>query len=153
MTTTPNSEFLLDANVLVYTVDASNSIKQQRAQEVVSTLGRSGKGCLSVQVLGEFYRASTQRIPEKLPRPLAARVVQAWLDTWLTLPTTVAVLRAAAPIASEHQLQIWDAVICATATLNDIPYILSEDMQNRQLIDGVQILNPFLPDFNLSQLV
>ena len=152
MTTIEHWRYLLDANVLVYAMDPSEPSKQERAQEVLKTLEASGKGILSVQVLGEFFRAVTQRIPQKVLPSVAVRAIYAWLNSWPVLPTSVAAFEDAAAIALNYQLQIWDAVICASAKVNGIQALLSEDMQNGQLIAGVRIINPFHPDFDLAQL-
>jgi predicted nucleic acid-binding protein len=51
-----------------------------------------------------------------------------------------------------HQLSVWDAVIWATTKRNGVPYLLSEDMGHGQLIEGLRILNPLRPDFDMSLL-
>ena len=144
--------YLVDANVLVYAFDASEAAKQMRANAVLKALQMSGNGFLSVQVLGEFYRATTQRIKPPLEPTLALEAIDLWLDVWPVLPTTTEILRVAAPAAATYQLQIWDAVIWASAKMNGIQVLLSEDMQNGQTIDGVRIVNPLLDNFDLAQL-
>ena len=44
----------------------------------------------------------------------------------------------------------WDAQIWAVARLHGIPAILSEDFSSGSVVDGVGFLNPFLPDFRIS---
>lgn len=144
--------YLLDSNVLVYAIDPAAPSKQERAQEVLKVLEASGNGILSVQVLGEFFRVVTQKIPQKVLPSVAVRAIQAWVNSWPILPTSVAAFEDAASIALNYRLQIWDAVICASAKINGIQVLLSEDMQNGQLIEGVRIINPFHPDFDLAQL-
>jgi predicted nucleic acid-binding protein len=54
--------------------------------------------------------------------------------------------------ARRYQFGYFDALIWATAKLNGIPNILSEDGQDGQLTEGVRRLNPLLPSFNVAQL-
>jgi predicted nucleic acid-binding protein len=55
-------------------------------------------------------------------------------------------------MAQRYDLNYWDGLLLATARLNGIPSLVSEDMQHRGLYDGVRVLNPFATDFDLAQL-
>ncbi len=48
-----------------------------------------------------------------------------------------------------HQLSYYDAQIWATARLNQIPVVFSEDF-NPSTLEGVRFVNPFWPEFNLD---
>jgi len=48
-----------------------------------------------------------------------------------------------------HGFSYWDAQIWATARLNQIPIVLSEDFAHGRRIEGVRFLNPFLPEVEL----
>jgi predicted nucleic acid-binding protein len=50
---------------------------------------------------------------------------------------------AAADLAVTHQLGIWDAVILCAAAEADCHLLLSEDMQDGFIWQGVTIANPF----------
>lgn len=50
---------------------------------------------------------------------------------------------AAADLAVTHQLGIWDAVIVSAAAEADCNLLLSEDMQDGFIWQGVTIANPF----------
>ena len=52
----------------------------------------------------------------------------------------------------EHRLSYYDALIWATARLNGVPFLLSEDGQDGRLIEGVRTLNPLNPAFDLGSL-
>jgi predicted nucleic acid-binding protein len=58
----------VDTNVLVYAYDLSAGEKHERARELVEELWRTRQGCISVQVLQEFFVNVTRKI---LPRPPA----------------------------------------------------------------------------------
>jgi predicted nucleic acid-binding protein len=52
----------------------------------------------------------------------------------------------------QYKLSFYDSIIWATAKHNDVPYLLSEDGQDGRWIEGVQIVNPFDPGFDLNLL-
>ena len=66
MTARPQREFV-DANILVYALDSSAARKQQTAQQLLERLWDSGTGCVSIQVLQEFFVSITKRVPNPLP--------------------------------------------------------------------------------------
>ena len=49
----------------------------------------------------------------------------------------------------EHQASYYDAQIWASARLNQIPVVFSEDF-NQGILEGVRFVNPFLPDFDVN---
>ena len=59
----------VDTNILVYAHDATAGDKREAARELLDRLWSSGTGCLSVQILQEFYVSVTT----KVPHPLVAR--------------------------------------------------------------------------------
>jgi predicted nucleic acid-binding protein len=44
----------------------------------------------------------------------------------------------------------WDAQVWASARLNQIPIVFSEDFGDGVMIEGVKFVNPFGSDFNLE---
>jgi predicted nucleic acid-binding protein len=50
----------------------------------------------------------------------------------------------------DHQISFWDAQIWAVACLNQVPVVLSEDLNPGAVIEGVQFVNPFAEDFELE---
>jgi predicted nucleic acid-binding protein len=51
----------------------------------------------------------------------------------------------------DHQLSYFDAQIWATARLNQVPTIFTEDFEHQRRLEGVQFLNPLLPEFALAR--
>lgn len=62
----------------------------------------------------------------------------------MTPATTDAVLTTAVDMARTHGLQMCDAVICAAAIDAGAKALLTEDMQDGRVMDGLRIVNPFL---------
>lgn len=144
---------LIDSNVLLYAADASAERKQVRAMTILDDLAGAARGVLSTQVLGEFFRVSTERLRPPLTRAEAHVRVAQFLDAWPVLPVTPAIVLEAARGARDHQLAYWDAQLWATAHLNQVDTILTEDFQDGRVLDGVRFVNPFAPSFDLAALV
>ena len=66
----------VDANVLVYAHDASAGPKQAAAEALLADLWESGTGCLSVQVLQEFFVTVTRKVAAPLPVDEAAERIR-----------------------------------------------------------------------------
>jgi predicted nucleic acid-binding protein len=59
-------------------------------------------------------------------------------------PTTPETVLLAIDGVERHRLSFWDAMIWASALINGVFEIYSEDMQHGQMLDGVRIENPLL---------
>lgn len=49
-----------------------------------------------------------------------------------------------------HQMPYWDAQLWATARLNQIPVIFSEDFSTGATLEGVRFVNPLMETFDLA---
>ena len=70
----PRSLQFVDTNILIYAHDVSAGRKHTRAKELMRDLWQSGEGCLSIQVLQEFYVNVTQKVSKPLPTEAAAQM-------------------------------------------------------------------------------
>jgi len=66
----------VDTNVLVYAHDATAGAKTGRAAKLLDDLWESGEGCLSLQVLQEFFVNITRKVSKPLPRSAAANIIE-----------------------------------------------------------------------------
>ena len=135
-------DVFFDTNIIVYLL-GDDPAKKLRSEALLST-----GGVISVQVLNEFV--SVVRRP---PRSVIPGRIASWseIDTVLGgLPLTCQIVSLnsvvhenARRIAEMHKLQIYDACVVASAVDAGCTVLLSEDMQNGQVIDGLTIRNPF----------
>ena len=65
-------------------------------------------------------------------------------------PLTDSIVLEAARGARDYNLAYLDAQIWASARLNQISFIFSEDFQDGQILEGVRFINPFAPGFKLD---
>lgn len=144
-------KIFVDTNVLVYAYDRSEAVKQQRAFEVLDRLIASGKGVISTQVLSEFFNAVTRKIKMPLAIEDAMVSVENHIRAWQVLDVTTLVILEAVRGVRDHHLTFWDAQIWATARLNQVPVIFSEDFGPGATLDGVLFVNPFANDFEPAE--
>jgi predicted nucleic acid-binding protein len=131
----------IDSNVLIYANDKDEVVKQRVAIEALEQLWTTGSGVLSVQVLQEFYRVVTRQLIAPVSRALAQELVQLY-SQWCE-ETTAREIHAAFRIESIAQISFWDALIDASAAQCGATRILSEELNHGQIIEGIEIVNPF----------
>lgn len=144
---------LIDSNVVVYCLDPSDREKQRRSAETLDRLEPTGRGVLSTQVLGEFFRVVTQKLSPPLTAADACDEVARLARAWAVLPVTALVVLEAARGVREFRLSYWDAQLWATARLNQIDVVLSEDFRDGHVLDGVRFVNPLRLSFDVAALV
>lgn len=142
---------LVDTSVLVYAYDRSEPEKQARALQVLDRLAVSGAGALSTQVLSEFFVAVTRKLPAPLTLDEAYERVVGHLQSWTILDLTAMVVLEAVRGVREYQFSFWDAQIWASARLNQVEIVFSEDFGPGAVVEGVRFVNPFAPDFRLEE--
>ena len=135
------SQFL-DTNVLVYSCDSSDAVKQQTALDLLAACSSQGTGVLSVQVLGEFFHATVVR-KKLLTAAEAERAVLAFRAAMTVVPVEFQDVGDAMSIHQRYQTRYWDSLIIATAIHHGCSEILSEDLNDGQTYNGVLVSNPF----------
>lgn len=146
------SAFLVDSNVLVYAFDPRDQRKRRQAVVVLERLVSSGRGVLSVQCLSEFFNVVTRRLPEPIPARMALLELERFARLWRILELTPVVVLEGCRIASAHSVSVSDSLIWATAKLNQVPYVLTEDVQHGPFLEGVSFENPFAAEFDPALL-
>jgi predicted nucleic acid-binding protein len=138
----PRNLQFVDTNVLLYAHDHSAGQKHIRARELVRELWQSGEGCLSVQVLQEFYVNVTRKVANPLASEVAARII-ADLSVWQVHCPGVEDVLDAIRLQERYQISFWDAMIIASAIQLGCQMIWSEDLNPGQVYDRVTVASPF----------
>jgi predicted nucleic acid-binding protein len=131
----------LDTNILVYADDALYPVKQSKSIELITTLRSRRTGVISLQVLQEYFVTVTRK--QKLDPGIARDQVEYFLGFIVAEPKVNDILAA----IDMHRLlgfSYWDALVLRMAKQAGCRVILSEDMQHGRVVDGVEIVNPFL---------
>jgi predicted nucleic acid-binding protein len=132
----------VDTNILVYAYDSSSPEKKQVASRLLMALWENRTACLSVQVLQEFYVTMTRKVPAPITSEIAAELIRD-LAVWNVHSPDSGDILAAIEIQQQHQLSFWDAMILQSAAALGCRVLWSEDLNDGQVIQGVQIRNPF----------
>ena len=135
-----NPEFV-DTNILVYAHDSSAGLKHLRARDLLRGLWQRGGGCLSIQVLQEFYVTVTQKVPKPLAPQAAAQVI-ADLSVWQVHRPGVQDVLDAISLQARYDISFWDAMIVNSALELDCERLWSEDLNPGQRYETVRVLNP-----------
>ena len=138
-----NARVFVDTNVLVYVRDASKPQKQAQAVEWLSHLWKTGSGRLSMQVLSEYYSVVTLKLKPGLDKAIARDDIED-LFNWQPSPMTQELVAEGWYIQDLFHLSWWDWLIVAAARVQHCSYLVSEDFQNYQDFQGLQVINPFL---------
>jgi len=131
----------VDTNVLLYALDRSDPKKQEAARAWRAELWKSRSGRISFQVLQEFYVNVAQKWPSACEQ---ARAEVRDLLAWRPAPVDGAILERAWRIQDRYQLSFWDTLVVAAAKSLACRYLLTEDLQADQELDGIMVVNPFL---------
>lgn len=134
-----------DTNILVYLFDADAGEKKEAAADLFQKETSAGRALLSTQVLQEFYVVVTRKLQDPLEPHNAEGVVRDLACLPLVTINADSILSAIGR-SRKMALSFWDALIIEAALVGGASRLITEDLQHGQVIDGLQIENPFLSD-------
>jgi predicted nucleic acid-binding protein len=133
-----NHAILLDTNLWIYLY--TTTPKSQTVKQLINENFRDIM--ISTQILGEMYHVLTRK---NLQSPEAAnRIVAKTMENFAVKEIGILNVTKAMEIHACHHYSYWDSLIIATALLNKVSLLYSEDMQHNHLIENkIRILNQF----------
>jgi predicted nucleic acid-binding protein len=129
------SKPFIDSNVVLYLL-SGDTAKADKAEAIIAA-----GGIISVQVLSEITSVCQRKL--KMNWDEIDTLLQTLKASVTIVPLTEATHEQAVQISKRYQLSFYDAQICAAALLAGAQEMLTEDMQNGMVIDGLVIKNPF----------
>ena len=141
MSEASNLQFV-DTNILIYAHDLSSGQKHTRARGLIQDLWQCAEGCLSIQVLQEFYVNVMQEVARPLS-PEAAALIVADLSVWQVHRPGVEDVLDAIRLQGRYRISSWDAMIIASAIQLGCQIVWSEDLNPGQVYDEVTVSSPF----------
>ena len=129
------SKPFIDSNVILYLL-SHDAVKADKAESILQA-----GGVISVQVLNEVVSVCQRKL--KMPWDEIDVVLQAVKASVQVVPLTEASHELAVQLCKRYQLSFYDAHICSAALIADSKIVLSEDMQDGMVVDGLVINNPF----------
>ncbi len=133
----------VDTNVLIYALDDADPKKQVSARMWREDLWRTRRGRISFQVLQEFYVKVTRKWPEAKEE---TRSEIRDLLAWRPIAIDDAIVEAAWKVQDRFGFSFWDALIVAAANSSSCRFLLTEDLQAGQELDGLIVISPFQCD-------
>lgn len=127
----------VDTNVLAYAYDADSGDKGERAREVLADIEGA---VVSTQVVLELFAVLTRKLG--LTREVAEEAAESLMDLEV-VATDARLVREGLRISRDHDISHWDAMIIAAAAASGCEVLLTEDLNDGQVIERVRVVNPF----------
>ena len=137
----------LDTNILIYAIDHDAKDKHERAISIVDQAIHLD--CvLTLQALCELYSAATRK--KYATHNEAYSFIKELMIVFPVITSSSKTLSLALKSMESHSLSFWDSLLWATAKENDCSLIISEDFQDKFVLSGVKIKNPFYSEDSLE---
>ncbi|GMO31684.1 MAG: PIN domain-containing protein [Termitinemataceae bacterium] len=131
----------IDTNILVYTVDKFDKNKQMIARKIVKEAIFNDVAVISTQVLQEFYNVCTIKLQMK---PLKVKeYVHNYIENVEVVQNGSAIIERGIDISIMSKISFWDALLIAASESANCTELITEDLNDGQIINGVKIKNPF----------
>lgn len=132
-----SADRFFDTNVLVY-ANSQGDYRTAPARQLLLD-----GGVVGVQVLNEFASVAQAKLG------FTWRQVQEAIENIVILcpnprPLSIGTHLRALRVSKRYGLSIWDGLIVAAAAEARCSKLMTEDLQHGQVVEGVQIENPFL---------
>jgi predicted nucleic acid-binding protein len=134
-------KIFIDTNILVYTVDKFDKTKQKIARELVKEAIINDTAVISTQVLQEFYNVCTVKLHMK---PLKVKgYIHNYTKNIEVVQNGSTIIERGIDISILSQISFWDALLIAAAEFSNCVELMTEDLNDGQIVNGVKIKNPF----------
>ena len=130
----------LDTNVLAYAEGLNGEAMRKVTLELLEKLPQ-GSALLPIQALAELFYLLVRKA--RRPPARAHSAILSWGDAFPLIETSPEVLFAAAHLATNHRLSIWDSIVLSSAAEAGCRLLLSEDLQDGFTWESVTVTNPF----------
>ena len=133
----------LDTNVFVYQLEGRDVRKADIARDLIRQGIESGNACISFQVVQECLNTALRKALVPLGGHEMRRYLDSVLAPLLRVQPSLRLYHASLDIQSRYRLAYSDALIVASALDAGCATLYSEDLQDRQRIEGLTVVDPF----------
>ena len=130
-----------DTNVLVYATASAADAKAERARDLIARAMRAATSVLLLQTLAEFCNVAIRKA--RIPIADIERTIEAWCAVLPVQAADDSDLFAALAAVRAHRFSFWDAMLWASARRAGVAYLLTEDLQDGFVFQGVAFIDPF----------
>jgi len=131
-----------DSNVLVYVHDQRFPHKRETARRLYAEYLYQDAIALSTQVLQEFFVTITRKTGQV--SVTEAKQLVSHLAGLRVVTIDADHIVAAIDLHTRYRISFWDSLIVVGAKAARASLILSEDLDQMQVYDGVRVKNPFV---------
>jgi len=139
-----SDKYFIDTNIFIYSFDKTNPSKMVKSQSIISQALEKNNGFISTQVIQEFANVATK----KFNTPMKAKDLRIYIDEILfplcSIFPSFELFDKSLAIYERYKYSFYDSMIVTAALISGSNILLSEDLKNKQKIEGVTILNPFI---------
>ncbi len=129
----------LDTNILIYQMDNRDVAKQRKCRELVRALVLRHEAVISTQILQEFYVACTAKLKVK---PILVKGMIHGFQNMEVLTVGSDLINEAIDTSIQYQISFWDSLVVVAAESAKCQYLVTEDLNEGQVIRNVKIQNP-----------
>lgn len=133
---------LLDTNIMIYLLDASEPAKCQRAEQLVQAGLSENKCIISMQVVQETLNVATRKL--NFSQEDTERFLNDTLLPLCRIVSPTQLYPQALAVQFRYHYSFYDALIIAAALQMGCGTLYSEDLQHNQIIGHLTIKNPFV---------
>ncbi len=137
------AESFIDTNVLVYHIDDTDPRKSDIAHAIIRDAMATGNACISYQVVQEFLNTMVRKAEQPLSRDDAHTYLAEILTPLCRVFASIPLYQNALDIQARYRFGFYDSLIVAAALSAGCTQLLTEDLQDGQRIEGLEIRNPF----------
>jgi len=131
-------KIFIDSNIFLYAFDCRDQDKQQISKKITLS-----KNCLiSVQVVNEVSNNLIKKF--KFDNTKVKGFVDSCYHRYEIINFSKEIFLLACDIRNDYNISYYDSLIVATALNTKCTILYSEDMQHKQSIGNLTILNPFV---------
>jgi predicted nucleic acid-binding protein len=130
----------VDTNVLIHADDISETVKREKAKELLRQVMRERSGHLSLQVLQEYFDVAIRKLRMDAVAARDGVDLHARMDVVLLDAND---LLGAIDLHRLYGFSIWDALIVRAALISGCRKLYTEDLQAGLRIEQLEVLNPF----------
>ncbi|MDZ7807998.1 MAG: PIN domain-containing protein [Gracilimonas sp.] len=136
----------LDTNIFAYSFDRSNKSKRQLASDLIKHQLENGTGVISYQVVQEFINVSYRKFKNPMSLQELERYIEDVFSHLWQVYSSKDLIYSAIGVKEQFKFSFYDSLIIAAALEAGCSTLYSEDLQHKQKIYSVQIIDPFMED-------
>ncbi|MBW1790036.1 MAG: PIN domain-containing protein [Deltaproteobacteria bacterium] len=137
-------KYFIDTNVFVYSFDQKDDDKRRKSNELIKNALLNHNGCISSQVIQEFINVATRKFISPMSIQDCEKYLKNVLSPLCQVFTSLELYHKALDIMERWQFSLYDSLIIAASLQADCKFLYSEDLQHKQKIQSLTIVNPFL---------